>query len=166
MGDLKWLTYDGKNYLEDYGKGPKIQDLYANIKFWGEESNSKGIYLKFANGMKPKKETAANKYRYGVNAPEPSFERYIDDMGALVIDFYSVQEGLTIGTSKVIVKLYIKRAKASGDMSPLIELRGTFPITLIGNNDAKIGEFSLAITSSFSNKTSPIPDLNNQLNMN
>jgi|TARA_B110000285_G_C15115753_1_gene613960 hypothetical protein len=40
--------------------------------------------------MKPKKETAANKYRYGVNAPEPSFERYIDDMGALVIDFYSV----------------------------------------------------------------------------
>ena len=62
------------------------------------------------------------------------------------------------------MKLYIKRAKAPGDMSPLIELRGTFPITLIGNNDAKIGEFSIAITSSFSNKTSPIPDLNNQLN--
>ena len=59
--------------------------------------------------MKAKKETAANKYRYTVNTPEPSFERYIDDMGALVIDFYSVQEGLTIGTSKIIVKLYIKR---------------------------------------------------------
>ena len=64
------------------------------------------------------------------------------------------------------MKLYIKRAKAAGDMTPLIELRGTFPITLIGTNDTKIGEFSLAITSSFSNKTSPIPDLNNQLNMN
>jgi hypothetical protein len=24
MGELKWLTYDGVNYLEDYGKGPKI----------------------------------------------------------------------------------------------------------------------------------------------
>ena len=116
--------------------------------------------------MKAKKETAANKYRYTVNTPEPSFERYIDDMGALVIDFYSVQEGLTIGTSKIIVKLYIKRHKQPGDMAPIIELRGTFPITLLGNNDAKIGEFSLAITSSFTNKTSPIPDLNNQLNMN
>lgn len=166
MGELKWLTYDGNNYLEDYGKGPKIQDLYANIKFWGEDPSTKGIYLKFQNGMKPRKETAANKYRYGVNAPEPSFERYIDDMGALVIDFYSVQEGLTIGTSKIIVKLYIKRAKQPGDMSPLIELRGTFPITLVGNNDTKIGEFSMSITSSFQNKMSPIPDLNNQLNMN
>ena len=51
-------------------------------------------------------------------------------------------------------------------MSPLIELRGTFPITLVGNNDTKIGEFSMSITSSFQNKMSPIPDLNNQLNMN
>jgi hypothetical protein len=140
--------------------------LYANIKFWGEDPASKGIYLKCSNGMKPKKETAANKYRYGVNTPEPSFERYIDDMGALVVDFYSVQEGLTIGTSKIIVKLYIKRHKQPGDMAPMIELRGTFPITLIGNNDAKIGEFSMAITSSFTNKSSPIPELNNQLNMN
>ena len=90
MGDLKWLTYDGTNFLEDYGKGPKMQDLYANLKFWGEDANAKGIYLKFKNGMKPKKETATNKYKYVVNCPEPSLERYIDDMGALIVDFYSV----------------------------------------------------------------------------
>jgi hypothetical protein len=153
MGDLKWLTYDGVNYLEDYGAGPKLRDLYANFKFWGEDPNSKGIYLKFKNGMKPKKETAANKYKYVINCPEPSFEKYLDDMGALVLDFYSVQEGLTIGTSKIIVKLFIKRRKQPGDMAPLLELRGTFPITLTMNNDVKIGEFSIAITSSFGNKT-------------
>ena len=112
MGDLQWLTYDGKNFLEDYGKGPKILDLYANLKFWGEDPNSKGIFLKFKNGLRPKKDTpAATKYKYAIACPEPSFERYLDDMGALTIDFYSVPEGLTIGTSKVIVKLYIKRHK-------------------------------------------------------
>ena len=31
MGSLNWLTYDGMNYLDDYGKGPKIRDLYAKI---------------------------------------------------------------------------------------------------------------------------------------
>jgi len=59
MGDLKWLTYDGMNYLEDFGRGQKVKDLYANIKFWGESPSSKGIYLKFKNGLKNKKETAA-----------------------------------------------------------------------------------------------------------
>lgn len=43
-------------------------------------------------------------------------------------------------------------------MGPIIELRGCFPITTIGNNDVKIGEFNLSITSSFGNKTTPIPD--------
>ena len=99
--------------------------------------------------MKPKKETASNKYRYQINCPEPSFERYIDDMGALVVDFYSVQDGVTIGTSKIIVKLYLKRMKQPGDMAPILEVRGIFPITLIGNNDVKIGEFALSLTSSF-----------------
>ena len=149
MGELRWLTYDGLNYLEDYGKGPKIRDLYANLKFWGEDPKDRGIFLKFKNGLKSRKETAVDKYKYAVNCPEPSFEKYVDDMGALVIDFYSVQEGLTIGTSKVIVKLYVKRVKQAGDLAPLVELRGTFPITLTGNNDIKIGEFDLAITSSF-----------------
>ena len=107
--------------------------------------------------MKKSKETASNKYRYAINCPEPAFEKYLDDMGALIIDFYSVQEGLTIGTSKIIAKLYIKRAKAAHDMSPLIELRGTFPITLTGNQDVKIGEFSLSITSSFGGKMTAIP---------
>jgi len=90
MGDLKWLTYDGINFLEDYGKGKKVMDLYANIKFWGEDPASKGIYLKFKNGLRTKRETAVNTYKYQLMVPEPSFERYIDDMGALVIDFYSV----------------------------------------------------------------------------
>ena len=70
-------------------------------------------------------------------------------MGALIIDFYSPLEGLTIATSKVIVKLYMKRAKRADDMGPLLELRGTFPITLVGNEKIKIGEFDMAITSSF-----------------
>ena len=64
MGELHWLTYDGKNFLEDYGKGPKIQDLYANFRFWGEDPNSKGVFLKFKNGLKQKRETATTKYRY------------------------------------------------------------------------------------------------------
>jgi len=75
-------------------------------------------------------------------------------MGALVIDFYSVQEGLTIGTSKVIVKLFVKREKKAGDMSPLLEMRGTFPITLTGNNNIKIGEFNMSLTTSFNNPMS------------
>ena len=90
MGELRWLTYDGLNYLEDYGKGPKIRDLYANLKFWGEDPKDRGIFLKFKNGLKSRKETAVDKYKYAVNCPEPSFEKYVDDMGALVIDFYSV----------------------------------------------------------------------------
>ena len=149
MGELKWLTYDGTNYLENYGKGAKVQDLYANLKFWGEPPTSKGIFLKFRNGLKAKKETAVFQYKYQINCPEQSFEKYIDDMGALIIDFYSVQDGMNIGTSKVIVKLFVKRQKIPTDTDPLIELRGTFPITLTGNQNVKIGEFNLAITSQF-----------------
>lgn len=54
--------------------------------------------------------------------------------------------------------MYIKRHKQPGDMAPILELRGTFPITLTGNNDVKIGEFNLSITSSFTSKMTPIPD--------
>tara|TARA_B110000285_G_C14773527_1_gene445130 strand:- start:2 stop:595 length:594 start_codon:yes stop_codon:yes gene_type:complete len=160
MGELRWLTYDGLNYLEDYGKGQKVKDLYAQFKFWGDDPNERGIFLKFKNGLKARKETAADRHKYVINCPESSFEKYMDDMGALAIDFYSVQEGLTIGTSKIIVKLYIKRHKQPGDMAPVVELRGTFPITLAGNNSVKIGEFDLSIVSSFGNKTNPIPNSN------
>jgi hypothetical protein len=149
VGDLKWLTYDGVNFLQDYGKGKKVNDLYARIKFWGEDPKSRGIFLKFKNGMKTKRETAVFKYMYQIQVPEPSFEQYVDDMGAIIIDFYSPIEGLTIGTSKIILKLYMKREKAAGDLSPLIGLRGTFPITLTGNQSVKIGEFELSMTSSF-----------------
>ena len=170
MGDLKWLTYDGVNYLEDFGKGAKVRDLYANIKFWGENPNSKGIYLKFKNGMKNKKESASSQFKYSIHCPEPSFEKYVDDMGALVVDFYSAADGLTIGTSKVIAKLFMKREKKPTDTSPLLEVRGTFPITLTGNNNIKIGEFNMAVTTSFGNQMSQIPQSvgqnsnNNKLN--
>ena len=43
--------------------------------------------------MKSKKETAVDKYKYLVTCPEASFEKYMDDMGAIAIDFYSVQDG-------------------------------------------------------------------------
>jgi hypothetical protein len=52
------------------------------------------------------------------------------------------------------MKLFIKREKKAGDMSPLVEMRGTFPITLTGNNNIKIGEFNLSVTSSFANPMS------------
>jgi hypothetical protein len=48
--------------------------------------------------------------------------------------------------------------KQPGDMSPILEVRGTFPITLVGNNDVKIGEFSMAMTTSFASKMTEIPN--------
>lgn len=149
MGDLKSLTYEGMNYLQDLGKGAKVKELYANFKFWGEDPAARGIYLKFQNGIKSKKEQASTVFNYNVMVPESSFSQYIDDMGALIIDFYNPADGYTIGTSKVIVKLYMKRCKGPADTQPLIELRGTFPITLTGNQNVKIGEFDLAITTQF-----------------
>lgn len=149
MGQLKSLTYQGMNYLQDFGKGPKVKELFANFKFWGEEPNARGIYLKFQNGIQSKREQAATVYNYNVMVPESSFEQYIDDMGALIVDFYNPLEGFTIGTSKIIIKLYLKRCKGPTDTQPLVELRGTFPITLTGNTNVKIGEFDMAITSSF-----------------
>lgn len=78
-------------------------------------------------------------------------------MGALVIDFYNPVEKQTIGRASVIAKLYVKREKREDDPIPLIELRGTFPITMRTNPNIKIGEFDLALTTSFANKSSQIP---------
>ncbi len=46
LGNLDWLTYDGKNYLdESSGSSNKgVTRLFGNIKFWGDRT--KGIYLK------------------------------------------------------------------------------------------------------------------------
>lgn len=74
MGDLKTLTYDGINYLQDYGRGEKVKDLYAHFRFWGEDPNVKGIYLKFTNGLKSKKEQSSTSYKYSISVPEKSFE--------------------------------------------------------------------------------------------
>jgi hypothetical protein len=56
-----------------------------------------------------KGEKVTNKFRYEVRTPERTFERYLDDMGVLVVDFFDTQRNQTVGTSKVLMKLYIKR---------------------------------------------------------
>ena len=144
MGELKTLVYDGKDFLET----KKVQDLYAKVKFWGEEDESP-IYLKFQNGRKPENESAATTYRYSVNCLEKKFERYIDDMGSLNVDLFSLQDGLTIGTSKVPLRLYLKRHKKPGDRAPLVEMSGAVPVTLIGDKNSVIGEYTVSVTTEF-----------------
>lgn len=70
-------------------------------------------------------------------------------MGALVVDFFDTDLNQTIGTSRVILKLYLKRERTAGDKFPMLELRGAFPITLTGNPNVKIGEFSISLTTNF-----------------
>ncbi|CDW78943.1 c2 domain-containing protein 3 [Stylonychia lemnae] len=145
MQNLDWLTYDGQNYLEDIGTslGPRVNNLFANIKFWGDQS--KGVYLKTPNGQK-KNETMTNKFKYDIKCPEKTFEKYLDDMGVLVIDFFDTEKNQTIGTSKIMLKLYIKSA---------------FPIVLTGNHNVKIGQFNISIVSSYADQNS-----NNQMKRN
>ena len=56
-----------------------------------------------------KGEKVSNKFRYQVRVPERMFERYLDDMGVLVVDFFDTRLNQTVGTSKIMMKLYIKR---------------------------------------------------------
>ena len=65
-----------------------------------------------------------NKFKYDVRTPERTFENYLDDMGVLIVDFYDSSKSLTIGTAKIMLKLYIKRAKNIDDDTPMLELRG------------------------------------------
>jgi hypothetical protein len=58
-----------------------------------------------------KKEMATNKFKYDIKTPEKTFEKYLDDMGSLIADFYDASKSLTIGTSMIAMKLFIKRAK-------------------------------------------------------
>lgn len=39
-----------------------------------------------------KKEIITNKFKYDVKCPEKSFEKYLDDMGVLVIDFFDIKK--------------------------------------------------------------------------
>mmetsp|Transcript_34710 Transcript_34710/g.53263 ORF Transcript_34710/g.53263 Transcript_34710/m.53263 type:complete len:80 (+) Transcript_34710:382-621(+) len=77
-------------------------------------------------------------------------------MGPLVIDFFSQRDGLTVATGKVMLKLYLKRAKAADDRAPLVEMRTSVPVSKIGDPKALIGEFSLTIEARF--------DYNNKMN--
>jgi hypothetical protein len=46
VGSMEWFTYDHINYLSDSGSETRpIHNLYANFKFWGEQT--KGIFLKY-----------------------------------------------------------------------------------------------------------------------
>lgn len=45
--------------------------------------------------------------------------------------------------------MYLKRERYAGDQFPMLELRGSFPISLTGNPNVKIGEFAIAITTNF-----------------
>jgi hypothetical protein len=56
-----------------------------------------------------KGEKVINKYKYEVRTPERTFEKYIDDMGVLVVDFFDTHRNQTVGTSKIMMKLYLKR---------------------------------------------------------
>jgi len=42
------------------------------------------------NGMR-KGEKVTNKFRYDVLTPEKTFEKYLDDMGVLIVDFFDTQ---------------------------------------------------------------------------
>jgi hypothetical protein len=66
------------------------------------------LTFRFANSMK-KGEKVTNKYRYQVKCPERILERYLDDMGVLIVDFFDTQRNQTVGTSKIMMKLYVKR---------------------------------------------------------
>ena len=54
-------------------------------------------------------EKVTNQYRYQVKCQEHIFEKYLDDMGVLVVDFFDTQKNQVVGTSKIMMKLYIKR---------------------------------------------------------
>ena len=56
-----------------------------------------------------KKEQVTNKMKYDIKCPEKSFEKYLDDMGVLIVDIYDSEKAATIGTSKIMLKLFIKR---------------------------------------------------------
>jgi len=75
---------------------------------WGNFISRRSSLPRCANAMK-KNEKVTNKYRYQIRCPERMFERYLDDMGVLVVDFFDTQLNQTVGTSKIMMKLYIKR---------------------------------------------------------
>jgi hypothetical protein len=63
---------------------------------------------RFRNSMR-RGEKVTNQYRYQVKCQEHIFEKYLDDMGVLVVDFFDTQKNQVVGTSKIMMKLYIKR---------------------------------------------------------
>ena len=73
-----------------------------------------------------KGEKVSNKYKYNLICPERTFERYLDDMGVLVVDFFDTRLNQTIGTSKIMMKLYIKRYVVSHEISFRAPTDGAF----------------------------------------
>ena len=56
-----------------------------------------------------KGETVTNKFKYDIKCPEKSFEKYLDDMSVLIVDFFDLTRNQTVGTTKIALKLFIKR---------------------------------------------------------
>lgn len=61
------------------------------------------------NCRKKQAEKNSNKFKYDIKCPEKTFEKYLDDMGVLVVDFFDAEKNQAVGTAKIILKLYIKR---------------------------------------------------------
>lgn len=90
LGAMEWLIYDSVNYLQDPGNGKlPLRNVFANLKFWGDKG--RGLFLRPSNAMKGQ-DKMSNKYAFEIKCPEKSFERYLDDMGALVIDFFDTEK--------------------------------------------------------------------------
>lgn len=149
VGALEWLNYDGSNYLADSAKGkqhPLAAETFVNASFWGEEMNNnggKGVYLHFAG-------YGGNTFTYDIKCPEKSFEAYLDDMGALMIDLYDANTGYTIGAASIQLSLYVKRAKRPNDPAPLLEMRDALiSVGLTGDYAVRIGEFKLTAVAQF-----------------
>lgn len=153
MGQVEWLIYNERNYLNSVGGAPlPIKNLFVNFRFYGDKG--KGLFLKPANAMGPK-EKMTNKFAFEIKCPEKSFERYLDDMGGLIVDFFDTDLNQTIGTSRIIPNMYLKRERYASDSFPMLELRESFEIKSIGNQNIKIGKYGIAITTNFGENGQP-----------
>ena len=85
IGDLKWCEYDGINYLTS-----REHPLYIQMKFFGQDDAEK-IFLKFKNKCAQGAQNA-NKYCYQLLTSEKVLEKYLDDMGVLLIQFYDTEK--------------------------------------------------------------------------
>ena len=66
---------------------------------------------------------------YELKCKEKIFERYLDDMSVMTVNFFDAERQQTVGITRVPIKLYIKRAKPKSDDGPLMEIREVNSLT-------------------------------------